>query len=91
MQAREDARLAAAAFAAQPAAGAADAAQLLVPVSGRGAVTTLVGGAAGAYLRLGEALMAVPGHADRDAAGAAQVCLNARNAVCEHSHLVLGR
>ena len=73
MQAQEDARLAAAAYATQPAAGAADAARLLVPVPGRAAVQALVGGAAGAYLRLGEALMALPGHPDRDAAGAAQV------------------
>ena len=73
MQAREDARLAAATYAAQPAAGAADAARLLVPVLGRMAVQMLVGGAAGAHLRLGEALMALPGHPDRDAAGAAQV------------------
>ena len=77
MQAREDARLAAAAYAAQPAAGAADAARLLVPVPGRAAVQALVGGAAGAYLRLGEALMALPGHPDCDAAGAAQVASHA--------------
>lgn len=92
MQAREDARLAEAAFAAQPAAGAANAAQLLVPVPGREAVQTLVGGAAGAYLRLGEALMAVPGHPDRDIASAAQVGLKASSsALREHSHPVLGR
>ena len=88
MQARLEARLAQAAFAEQPAAGAADTAQLVVPVPGRQAVQTLVGGAAGAYLRLGEALMAVPAHPDRDAAGAAQV--RRRAAVqCEHCLCVL--
>ena len=88
MQAREDARLAGAAFAAQPAAGAAAAAQLLLPVPGREAVLVLVGGAAGAYLRLGEALLALPGHPDRDVAGAAQVSLRAHCAVGERTGIL---
>ncbi|KAK9836972.1 hypothetical protein WJX81_003624 [Elliptochloris bilobata] len=70
--AREDACLAIAAFEAQPGASSADAAQLLVSVPAKELVQTLVGGPAGAYLRLGEALLAAQGHPDRDAAGAAQ-------------------
>lgn len=73
LQAREDARLAVAAYAAQHAQGPAQSHKLPGPGTLGGLERGQKEGLAGAYLRLGEALLATPGHPDRDAAGAAQV------------------
>jgi hypothetical protein len=72
-QAREDARLAIAAHAAQPASSLEDCLRPASADAEWAAAGGLAAGAAGAYLRLGEALMAEADHPHRDAAGAAEV------------------
>jgi hypothetical protein len=72
-QARSDARLAIAAHAAQPASSPEDGLRPASADAEWAASGGLAGGAAGAYLRLGEALMAEADHPHRDAAGAAEV------------------